>query len=262
MMLKQRFWGREAGKRVQAEGTGRGEAPRWESACAPVQLKLVGWEVGAETSVWKGPGGRQPARQSQDLGGHESRPRRCGGHGPPTTHLPRTVADGLGLCSRGATRQPSWGAGWLWDLPPAAPLPLHQEVPPCPARPSLPTYPAVPEAAPPGQLPAPLRHTVWAQGPRKGRDPMAGSGCLLRAHACRGRPPPHLSPHFPTGMTPQTSCLCGTLVSGSASGDRSPRAPPGRQRVCHVGGRPLAWRLGALESRGALRTLRGSVPRA
>ena len=220
-----------------------------------------GWEVGAETSVWKGPGGRQPARQSQDLGGHESRPRRCGGHGPPPAS-PGLWPMGLGLCSRGTTRQPFWHAGWLWDLPPAAPLPLHQEVPLCPARPSLPTYPAVPEAAPrPGQLPAPLRHTVWAQGPRKGRDPMAGGGCLLRARACRGRPPPHLSPHFPTGMTPQTSCLRRTLVSGSASGDPSPRAPPSWQWVCHVGDRPLARRLGAL-SWGALQTLRGSVLRA
>ena len=212
--------------------------------------------MGAETSVWKGPGGRQPAQQSQDLGGHESRPRRCGGHGPPPAS-PGLWPMGLGLCSRGTTRQPFWHAGWLWDLPPAAPLPLHQEVPPCPARPSLPAYPAVPEAAPrPGQLPAPLRHTVWAQGPRKGRDPMAGGGCLLRARACRGRPPPHLSPHFPTGMTPETSCLRRTLVSGSASGDPSPRAPPSRQWVCHVGDRPLARRLGALESRGALQTLR------
>ena len=42
---------------------------------------------------------------------------------------------------------------------------------------------AVPEAAPPGQLPAPLRHTVWAQGPRKGRDPMAGSGLSDQDHA-------------------------------------------------------------------------------
>lgn len=63
---------------------------------------------------------------------------------------------------------------------------------------------------------------------------MAVSNRLLRTCAWRGRPAPHLSPHFPTGMTPQTSCLHGTLVSGSASGDPSPRAPPSRQRVCQV----------------------------
>lgn len=103
------------------------------------------------------------------------------------------------------------------------------------ARPGPPCPPILQcQRPPPGRLPAPPRHMLWAQGPRRGRDPVAGSGCLLRARAWRGRPPPHLSSHFPTGMTPQTSCLHGTLVLGSASGDPSPRAPPSRQWVCQV----------------------------
>lgn len=47
------------------------------------------WEVGAEMAVWKGPSGRQPACQSQDLRGHESHPRRCDGHAPPPDQPPQ-----------------------------------------------------------------------------------------------------------------------------------------------------------------------------
>lgn len=92
--LKQRFWGREAGKRVQAEGTGRGEAPWWESACAPVQLKLGGGKWGQRHLSGKGPVGDSLPGRVRISGATRAIQGAVVDTGPPT-RLPRTVADGL-----------------------------------------------------------------------------------------------------------------------------------------------------------------------
>lgn len=151
--------------------------------------------MGAATSVWKGPGGRLPARQSQDLGGHESRPRHCDGHRPPTC-LPRTDADGLRVCGRSCPR-PAFLGRWV-ELGPASCCPSAFE----PGNPE--PGPALPAHLSCNARGAPQDGSQHPQATCSGLRALRGVGTPWQAAAC--------SEHVPGGAGPLLTSVPTSLL--------------------------------------------------
>lgn len=144
----------------------RAEAPQWESAQAPGTAEVGGGgKWGQQRLSGKAPVGDCLPVRVRIWGATRAVQGTVMDTGPPPAS-PGLTPMGLGFAAEAAPGRPFWGAGWSWDLPPAAPLPLSQ-VTLSPARPSLPTCLAMPEV-PPRMAPSTPKPHALGSGPSEG----------------------------------------------------------------------------------------------
>ena len=165
---------------------------------------------GSNVCLERQPDGRGLAHQSQDLGGHEIRPRLYDLDGVLPTCFRRTVAYGLRASGQKlplADLPAMLGGAGTCFLPPlhlCVRYPCTLPIPPCPpcCPPVLQVPGALPQVHPQdpshvrrdggaqqplrvgigGKLPASPRHTLRTGAPQRDRAPISGSGRPRTAH--------------------------------------------------------------------------------